>query len=197
MSRIAVDVVLLPDARVVAEAVRLNIQLVKQFGDKIVLDNKKCLPHISLAMGCIDRGDLPEIEITLRPIAEKYFPEKLSIAGISLTSNAKGQIVSSFVVGKDNQIIQLHEKVMTELKKYFSYDVTEEMLYGQKGAESSLLWVRNFPGKSSFEKFYPHITLGYGRIEETIGAMEFKPISLAVCHLGDHCTCREVLIRIS
>ena len=65
MGRIAVDVVLLPDETMTDKAIEMNAKLVKQFGSEIVLHKEKCLPHISLAMGCIDEEDITFIEKVL------------------------------------------------------------------------------------------------------------------------------------
>jgi len=62
MAEIAVDVVLLPSEEMADKAIAANKELLKQCADKIVLDKENCLPHISLAMGCIDERDIADIE---------------------------------------------------------------------------------------------------------------------------------------
>ena len=71
MSRKAVDIVLLPDEAMSERAIRINEKLVEEFGSKIVLNKDDCLPHISLAMGCIEQGDLVSIEEILKEIAQQ------------------------------------------------------------------------------------------------------------------------------
>ena len=80
------------------------------------------------------------------------------------------------------------------MKPYFSYDVTEDMVLsdGEVG-ESTLLWIKNYPAQSSYEKFFPHITLGYGEILFENLPIDFTVTKIALCHLGNHCTCRKVL----
>jgi hypothetical protein len=69
------------------------------------------------------------------------------------------------------------------------------MIYGdQEVAESTLLWIKNYREKVSFENFFPHITIGYGQIESRVPQIIFAPSELALCHLGNHCTCRKVLV---
>jgi hypothetical protein len=68
-------------------------------------------------------------------------------------------------------------------------------------SESTLAWIKNYPEKSSFEKFFPHITIGYGEINDYsfgfpqggVPPIEFAVSKLALCHLGNHCTCRKIL----
>ena len=65
MTKKAVDVVLLPEEKITDMAIELNTQLVEKFGPRIVLNKSDCLLHISLAMGCIDDRDIPEINSIL------------------------------------------------------------------------------------------------------------------------------------
>jgi len=68
MAKIAVDVVLLPSERIVDKAIEANRELLKQCPDKIILDKENCLPHVSLAMGCIEETDSPGIKNILPPL---------------------------------------------------------------------------------------------------------------------------------
>lgn len=43
------------------------------------------------------------------------------------------------------------------------------------------------------EDFLPHITLGKGTLDAKAGETSFTASRLALCHLGNHCTCRKVL----
>jgi hypothetical protein len=100
-------------------------------------------------------------------------------------------------VEKTEELQLLHEEVMDKLTPYLSTDVTEDMIYGdQSVAESTLLWIKNYREKVSFENFFPHITIGYGQIEDHLSPISFVPSELALCHLGNHCTCRKVLYSI-
>ena len=197
MSRIAVDVVLLPDEVMMARAIEINAELVKKFGNKIVLNKENCLPHISLAMGCIEESDIASVGRVLEEIANETSLPDLKVVGIRTSGNSKGETVSVFEVEKTTQLQSLHEKVMDRLTRYFSNDVTENMIYGDEDvAESTLLWIKNYRQKSSFENFFPHITIGYGQVENHSLPITFAASELALCHLGNHCTCRKILLSI-
>jgi hypothetical protein len=43
------------------------------------------------------------------------------------------------------------------------------------------------------ENCLPHITIGYGQVDDFTFTAEFTASKLALCHLGIHCTCRKVL----
>ena len=197
MAKIAVDVVLLPSEEVTNQAIEANKVLLKQYADRIVLDKEKCLPHISLAMGCMDERDISNIEKILQSIAEKYNPGQLSVIGINTGTNSLGEKVSAFEVKKTERLLSLHKQVMRRTTPYLSYDVTAEMvIWPPMPCESTLPWIRNYPEKSAFENYFPHITIGYGQVDDFSFTAEFTASKLALCHLGNHCTCRKVLATI-
>ena len=196
MSRKAVDVVLLPSESMMDKAIEANAELVEKFGKKIVLNKENCLPHISLAMGCVDGGDISAVEKVLRAIAEKSSLGQLKVIGIATGTNAKGEKVSVFKIEKQEELELLHRKVMEKLAPYLSYDVTSDMIADAEVAESTLLWIKDYREKSSFANFSPHITIGYGEIENGPFPIEFAASKLALCHLGNHCTCREVVVSV-
>jgi len=229
MGRKAVDVVLLPDEAMTNRAIEANTELVRKYGTdstgspqaEIVLDKSNCLPHISLAMGCIEDSDISAAGKVLEEIAEQNPAGELKVVGVQVTENTKGEKTSAFKVEKTQQLQSIHERVSQELTRYFSSDVTRDMIYGgnevdstlrpfdfaqgrlrseragpPRVAETTLLWIRSYREKSSFERFSPHITIGYGQAEALAGPIEFRASQLALCHLGNHCTCRKVLVSV-
>ena len=197
MGRKAVDVVLLPTEAMMDRAIEANRELLKRFDKKIVLNKENCLPHISLAMGCVDEKDIAVIEKILQSIAEQCPLGDLAVSGIRTTVNARGEKVSVFEVEKTGELRSLHEMIMEKLAPYFSTEATEDMIYGDEDvAESTLLWIKNYPEKSSFANFSPHITIGYGEIENQPSPGKPAVSRLALCHLGNHCTCRKILVSI-
>ena len=194
MAKIAVDVVLLPSEGMTNQAIEANKGLLKQYADRIILDKENCLPHISLAMGCIDEQNIPDIETILQTIARKYHPGQLSVIGINIGTNSLGEKVSSFEVTKTERLLLLHEEIMRRMTPYFSHNVTADMVLSPPiASESTLLWIKNYPENSAFENFFPHITIGYGQVDGFSFTAEFTASKLAICHLGNHCTCRKVL----
>jgi len=195
MAKIAVDVVLLPCPQIMDKAIEANRALSGQWTDRITLNRSDYLPHISLAMGCVEETDIAMIGKTLRAVGKAHPPGLLTVVGICVGTDAAGREVSVFEVGKTDQLQLLHEAVMREMAPYFSYRVTADMLLGEQVADpSTLRWIRDYPKESSFENFFPHITIGFGQIaEELPSPVEFHATQLALCHLENHCTCRKVL----
>ncbi|UCC97391.1 MAG: 2'-5' RNA ligase family protein [Phycisphaerales bacterium] len=194
MARIAVDVVLLPSEEVMDMAIEANRGLLRRDADKITLNKADCLPHISLAMGCIEETDIVNLGRILRPIAKNSAPGPLTVVGASVETDVAGDTVSVFKLKRTDRLQSLHETVMRELTPYFSYHLGADMVLSPPAAsESTLRWIRDYPEKSSFENFSPHITIGYGQITDLPAAIEFHAAQLALCHLANHCTCRKVL----
>ncbi len=196
MARIAVDAVLLPSQEMTDKVIEANRQLLGPSSGGIVLDKENCLPHISLAMGCIEESDFGEIEGILQEIAEQCALDRLKITGIHLGTNSVGEKVSSFQIERAQALQSLHEEVMQRLKPYLSYNVTADMLLSPPISESTLLWISNFPEKSSFANFFPHTTIGYGKSGVFSVPEEFAVSDIALCHLGNHCTCRKILASL-
>jgi 2'-5' RNA ligase len=197
MSKKAVDVVLLPDEAMTEAAIEANAELVKKFGKKIVLNKENCLPHISLAMGCLDEKDITSVERILQSITKECSLGDLTVSSMRTTLNSSGEAVSVFVVEKTEELQLLHQKVMEKLAPYLSCDVTSDMVYGdEEVAETTLLWIKNYREQSSFDKFFPHITIGYGELSSFSSPMKFTVSRLALSHLGNHCTCRKILASI-
>lgn len=198
MGRKAVDVVLLPDEAMTEDAIQANAELVKKFGKKIVLDKKNCLPHISLAMGCVDEEDIASVDKILRSIAKELSLGDLTILGMRVSENSAGEKVSAFEVGETKELQLLHETVMEKLAPYLSRDVTSDMVCAEgEVEESTLRWIKNYREKSSFGKFFPHITIGYGELSNFLSfPIKFAASRLALSQLGNHCTCRKILASI-
>ena len=148
-------------------------------------------------MGCIEEEDTSEITNVLTDIVKENPIGELRITGVRISQNARGENVSSFEIERTAKLQRLHEEIMKAMEPYFSYDVTEDMIYPSgEVAESSLEWIRNYRAKSSFEKFWPHITLGYGIIEDVKFTARLVVSKLALCWLGNHCTCRKILAAV-
>ena len=197
MGRKAVDVVLLPTEAMMDRVIEVNRKLIEKSDKKIVLNKKNCLPHISLAMGCVDESDIAAIEKVLQTIARECSLGDLTVTDIQIAADSAGEKVSVFEVEKTRQLQLFHEKAMGKLSGYLSSDVTGDMIYtGAAVEDSTLLWIKNYREKSSFGNFSPHITIGYGEIENRPLPIKFAASKLALCHLGNHCTCRKVLVSI-
>jgi len=184
MAKIAIAVVLLPPENIMDKAIEIN----KQFADDpIELNKENCFPHISLCMGVLEEENLPKIEEIISGISKQFSKLFLAINKISSEHVC-------FEVKNNKTLQKLHEEIMTKLFPYLSYDATTDMCFSPPPVvEKTLTWINNYRN-TSFEKFYPHITLGISKVEDKEANIDFTASKLVVCQLGNYCTCRKVII---
>lgn len=195
MSRIAIDVALLPEERITRLAIATNRRLLGAQAGEIVLDEATCLPHISLAMGCIEAGRIDAIGTAMADVARDGPIGELTLTGIVTVLNARNEPNSLFAIAKTGALQTQHERIMEAMEPFVSREVTAEMIRGdEEPTQSTLAWIRDYRKKAAFAAFFPHITIGYGTVAEPMTfPIRFRTPQLALCHLGNHCTCREVL----
>ncbi len=145
-----------------------------------MLSKEDHLPHISLAMGCIDETDVKAIRKRLEDLARKTTVRQLKVVGVIGSVNSRGETTSLLEVERTPELQALHEQVMKEMTPFFRYEPTEAMIYDEVVSPSTLDWIRTYPQKSSYENFLPHITLGYGQAPPGLSF----PIPFAVTRLA-------------
>jgi hypothetical protein len=116
---------------------------------------------------------------------------------MSVRPSQTGGTVTSLEIARAPALQALHEAVMRATTPLFTHDATPEMFVGPEPVtESTLGWVNDYPSAASFERFWPHVTLGMGTLPEGLPLPARSRASrLALCHLGPHCTCRRILIE--
>ena len=189
MGKIAIDVVLLPPMEISEKCVSMSCKLFE--GTKngiVVLDSKTCLPHISLAMGCVDEKDLGVVSEKIRDVSSRFLPLDLKLEGINVHSD-----ITDLAVEKIEGIQKLHEEIMNVVEPYLKEGSLEALYQNPLPSEKTINWVMNYKNNSSFENFHPHITIGYGELKDVDFPINFTADEIAICHLGRYCTCRNVL----
>lgn len=196
-NKIVVDVVLIPPKEITKLVIDINNGFSETVKENLVLNIKTCLPHITLLMGVAEKGQLPKISHQLAALAKKLSAPNLQITHIDTYNRPNGKILSSFIIEKSDKLQKLHEAILKEMSLFFSYDnVQKEMFYSPPPINKvPTFWVKGFAKNSVRENYEPHITLGYGKPKQltTPIPIQFKASTLALCHLGNHCTCRDIL----
>ena len=191
MVKIAIDVVILPPEWIMDKVIEINKELDR---DRYVLNKENCIPHVSLCMGIIEEKDTSRIKELLQTISERFSPIKIEIDNIGIHTTSEDLKISGFNLRKGKELQALHEEIVKNLEPFFKGKATPDMLAYSAGVrESSLETIENYTKKSSFEKFEPHISLGFGTTERTDFPSSFKASKLAMCHLGSDCTCIKIL----
>ena len=188
-----------------------NERLVEKFHSEIVLAHNGCLPtasrfakplwtkkqnggglpHISLAMGCIDSEKISSLSQVLESLV-KIAPKRLKSEKISKSLGSAG-LISSVQIQRSAELQNLHEKICDAVKPFFTFDAAQDMFAAGRAGQSALQWVKNYLVESAYENFSPHITIGFGDLGHCELPPDFSVSRLAVCHLADHCTCAKIL----
>lgn len=179
------------------EAVRFNQALLRRFEKRIVLNRTDCLPHISLAMGAMREEALPAAASLMEEIARQFPPIDLRFTGIEAGPIASGETVSTWEVAPSADLRSLHETIFQRIGPLLTHDATAEAFVDfPQVLQTSVDWVNRYRDAAAFERFSPHITLGIGALEpNALFPPRGTAVRLALCHLGNDCTCREILFE--
>jgi len=192
-ARYAVDFVILPPDGVMDFAISLNKQVCKE--SYIFLDKDRSFPHISLLMGCLRLDQVKQAEIMLNAIASHHKKMTLSVMNVRTVNTTAGDIMT-LDIDPNNDLQRLHESLVKDFAPLLSKDATEADIIDSSPVASTLDWINNFIPNSCFEKFWPHMTIGYTKENALSGQVEpftFTASRLAICHLGNYCTCKRIL----
>lgn len=194
-SYIAVDVVLIPPDEVIQLAIGINKTFPDTAAAHYVLDAKTCIPHITLLMGLISKEQISEANNRLSALAERRHALDLTITRATVSPRSDGKVLSGLEIEKTPELQQLHEETLEEMNSLFYYEgVTPEMFYTPPSVnEVPMYWAQGFAKTKVRDQYRPHITLGIGESKQEIAPVRFRATTLALCHLGTYCTCREIL----
>lgn len=192
---LAVDVALLPPADLLDATIALNRALHGEPDGPIVLNASDCLPHVSLAMGCVRENEVPGLTTAIETIAAAHPRVELVPVGFHVRQSQSGYVVASAELERTAALQALHEAVMRAVEPYLTRDATPDMFIEPDSISSSTIrWVNEYATAASFTRFWPHLTLGAGTLPDGLPLpMRSRASRLAICHLGPHCTCRRIL----
>lgn len=194
MSKIAIDIVLLPPEEIADLAIRLSRELSGSKTNKIALGKNEgeAMPHMTLTMGCVEEKYITEIGQVL----EKFILE-FKNPTLELTDFYDGMLGNWTGVNTSNhdEVKKLHQSIIVEIDPLIDTEVMGDVFYPPGDLKREVPeWFFGFPKP---ENFFPHITLGYGdELKVNFGGVlpiKFKPAKIAICHLGDFYTCRKIL----
>lgn len=188
-----IDVVLLPDANTSQELIRIS-DLVN--APDIRLNDHGQLPHISLLMGVTQESGLERIITKFKLIVAGLSLSDISLDKFIIKPSYTGLHTSSI----PDELSQLQDKLINDLASLWSYDAKVNYFKGYPAiAEISTKWVSGFLVNSTGDNFSPHVTLGNAQLQDKNSIklpVTFKPKSIALVHLGNYCTCAEVLLEV-
>ena len=192
-ARCAVNFVILPPDHAMDVAISLNKRACKE--SYIFLDRDKSFPHVSLLMGCLRLDQIKQAEIMLKAIASQHKKMTLSITHMRIVNVPTGDIMTLDIDPYD-KLQLLHESLANDFAPLLSKDAMEADIFDSSPPASTLDWINGYIPNSCFENFWPHITVGYMKdnaLSEKVEPFTFLASRLAICHLGNYCTCKRIL----
>jgi len=193
MTKIAIDVVLLPPEEIINFCVDINRKAKERGEAKGPLEKEDFIPHISLAMGCMEEKDFDKISKVITEVADQFSPLNLEVSELYVLPSSEKDQTHSFKIKNNEQLQKLHETLTDELQPFLSYqNVTTNMFVGLL-EEIPTTFKNDYRKKHSYDKYDPHISLRCRVLEEIKLPINFKASNLAIFHLGISCTCRKLL----
>jgi 2'-5' RNA ligase len=177
---VAVDWALIPEPDIVDFAVRLNQQLPNE-KDRISLGHTAFYPHMTVAM-CFVRHD--RVEEMKAKLAALPAPRVIVFQNLIVWS-FPGKYTSYFIIKPDKKVIGYHRECMRLMSKYLVEPQADAFF--EPVGESTESYVRQF-NLFAGENYWPHITLGYGKLMHDIPEFSAKARP-GLFWLGNHCTC--------
>jgi hypothetical protein len=197
-SKIAVDVVLLPPDDVMDKIIAVNEQAATKGLAWGPLKKDDFLPHLSLAMGCVEHDSLETLKSGVEAVASQFVPMTVELFEFYYAEMPDDGKMYCLRAKNIPELQKLHENLVNKLQQHFSYDCTKETLFSKSGEYvKEPDYINKFHSSYSFEAFDPHVTL---RIKEEVGKdalpITFTANEVAACHAGIMTTCRKKLFTV-
>jgi hypothetical protein len=201
---IAIDVLLEPDATMVAKAQAANAKLRENYPQGYTLGREQ-VAHISLLHCYVREKDLPAIEAALEKVLVRNNPLSYELTATGYTSaNWAGVAITTIGIERTVKLGRLQEEVVESVKPFTvpngtaaAFSRTKEL---PKIEEEIINYVKNFVSKASGEKYKPHVTVGVAE-EDFVKQLkavpfekfDFKPAGVAIYQLGSFGTAQKKL----
>jgi 2'-5' RNA ligase len=201
---IAIDVLLQPDATMVAKAQAANARLRENYPQGYTL-GKEQVPHITLVHSYVREKDLKAIEEQVSKLARTAQPAAWELTATGYTSAIwSGLAITTIAVEHTPELDTFQEDVAKIVSQYAvkngtaaAFSTTREL---PKIEHEIIDYVHNFAAKSSDKNYKPHVTVGVAHDDfverlksQPFEKFTFKPAGVAVYQLGNFGTAQKKL----
>lgn len=199
---IAMSIVLLPEDAAMAKIMEINTELQGASG---VLTHpfhpRNCLPHITLNM-CGVAGDeisivrsrLLDVVAGKRTIPIEATLHTKSVLPSLILSDLRVEAIKHSDASPD-PIQRLHEIALGATEGLEVSDVPlSAYVQSEDLTEETVQWTSAFRQSVQMHGFHPHITLNAGDLQRK-EIIECVCDRIAICQLGNYCTCRSILFE--
>jgi phosphoserine phosphatase len=197
---IAIDILLEPDQVMIAKSKALNARLRQNFPSGYELDATHA-PHVTLLQRFVRAKDMGAVTAALTKVLASDRPENLQLTAKGIEYAIwQGVAVTVYVVERTPELMQLHQEVIDALTPFSVGGGTASAFVGADANAETIGWVETFVPKSSGDNYVPHVTSGVASEAfvkqlkaEPFEAFTFKPVGVAVYHLGNFGTAAKKL----
>jgi 2'-5' RNA ligase len=195
---VAIDVLLHPDATMLAAAAKANAALRGNYAEGFALD-KLHTPHISMIQRFVRRDDLPRIYAELAKVFAEERPTSLELEAVGYYSLPVGDLgLAGIVVKPTAELRELQQRIIAVVEPLAVQGTSEAFVPSPDGgaiAPSIVAYVNGYVPERSGKDFNPHVTVGLGKtpfvkrmVEAPFATFDFKATGASVYHLGNYGT---------
>jgi hypothetical protein len=184
---VAIDVAILPPLSIANQAIRLSAALPSAESNGLALNDTN-QPHITLTQQFVTVQDIGIVRHNVTSVLKGRPPLLLRVSGAG-----RGDSSVWMRIEPTAELTDLHRELMDALRPFERRGETATAFSGGNPRPGDLKWVAEFRHQSSYGRYAPHITLGHASEPPYVEPTAFLAETVALCHLGGFCACREVL----
>lgn len=195
---VAIDVLLHPDATMLAAAAKANAELRGDYAAGFALDELHT-PHISMIQRFVRRDDLERIYGVLEKVFAAAPPTRLRLQAIGYYSLPVGELgLAGIVVEPTKELRELQNRIISAVEPFAVKGTGAAFVPSADGAAiapSIVEYVNGYVPERSGKNFNPHVTVGLGSasfVKRLIAApfpkFAFGVKGASVYHLGNYGT---------
>lgn len=200
---IAIDVLLLPDATMVRRALAINHLLLQDSAWGFALDATH-VPHMTLLQCYVRADDLGKVSAAVEGVLHREPPAGMDLMATGMFASRVADISATGISVRVTPALQrLQRDIVAAVTPFIRHGGTAGAFVGTPKGETidwTIAYVDNFPAKSSWPNYSPHVTAGAGN-PNFVARMKAAPFTefafkiegAAIYQLGDIGTARRQL----
>lgn len=202
----AIDVLIDPDEQAIERARKINARLLETLPQGWALDDTH-KPHITTLQRYVRTADLDKVYDAIEKIIAETDIASLGYQAVKITHadwGFPGYGPTVLLVQVSPEVLAFQAKLEAVLAPFVESGGTAEAFVADPGEVISptiIKWVNAYvPDQIGDGKYLPHLTVGAGKFEdlkiieaEPFDPFDVHPVAVAVYHLGNNGTARELL----
>jgi 2'-5' RNA ligase len=201
---IAIDVLLLPDAKMAEAAIAANSRLRKNYPAGYTLGHAQ-VAHITLAQRYVREKDLPAMNAAVAKVCERAKPLQWKLQATGTGNGVWSGLAITYInVERTKQLDRFQAEIVKAVEPFAvrggtsaAFSTSKEL---PKIQDDIVQYVETFVPKASGEKFSPHVTFGVAKVDfvnrmksEPFRKFVFKVRAVATYQLGNFGTAQKKL----